>query len=289
MTGRIFINYRRDDSAEAAQALYTQLGLHFSIANLFMDTNSIEPGSAWPERIRAALEASDAVICLIGKNWLGAHDEYRRRRLDLESDWVRQEIERALARGVHIYAVLLGDAERPPPEALPASLAGFAERQSWRLARESWMSDLRALVLQLEKDGVIEDHHSMRDHPAYPDPAKVKLSALNEEELTAALATLDEWKPWSERILREYPYERRELRRTISFESFSSAMRFMSEATEIFTRLDHHPRWGNQWMLVDIRLTTWDAGNKITKFDVETAREIDSLVERFGAQGLLAD
>ena len=59
MSGQLFINYRRDDSAEAAQALYTQLAQHFSIAKLFMDVSSIEPGTVWPDRIRLALQSAE--------------------------------------------------------------------------------------------------------------------------------------------------------------------------------------------------------------------------------------
>jgi pterin-4a-carbinolamine dehydratase len=250
-----------------------------------MDSNSIELGSRWPDRLRAALDNSDAMLCLIGENWLRIADKYGRRRLDDEEDWVRREIELALARQIPIYPVLLGNAAMPPSEALPASLAELPNRQFASLTRANWLSDLRALVIRLEQDNMIEAHHSEFDHPAYADPDKARVPPLTEAELAAELETLDEWEPWSERILREYPFERQELRRSVSFCSFETAMEFMTEATRIFMRLNHHPRWGNEWWLVHIRLTTWDAGNKITRYDVNAAREVDELIARFTADG----
>ncbi|HST36176.1 MAG TPA: 4a-hydroxytetrahydrobiopterin dehydratase [Allosphingosinicella sp.] len=285
MTGQIFINYRRDDTGEAAQALYTQLGQNFSIAKLYMDFGSLEPGSIWPDRIRGALAASDAMLCLIGESWLTLDDEYGRRRIDARDDWVRLEIEQALEQGIKIYPILLGRARMPAAEALPESIAELSGRQSWRLTRDNWLGDLRVLVSQLEQDNILEARHSGLDHPAYPHPDKAKLPALTEEELGEALASLPDWEPWTERILREYPYERRELRRSVSFRGFRTAIQFMAEASDIFARLRHHPRWGNEWQQVSIRLTTWDAGNKITAADVNAAREVEKLIGKFRAAG----
>lgn len=288
MTGSVFINYRRDDSAEAAQALYSQLIQHFSLADVFMDVNSVERGSVWPERLAQAVERCAAMICVIGPKWLFAWDAYGRRRIDLPDDWVRREIERALDRGIPIYPVLVGDSEPLPGDALPASIAALADRQASRLARSDWMGDLRNLVMRLERDDVIADYHSSLDHPAYPDPEKVKLPPLGEARLAEVLTELTAWEPFSEHLLREYPFERQSLQRRIAFTSFAAAMQFMAEAASIFSRLDHNPRWGNEWQMVTIRLTTWDAGNRVTELDVTTALEIEALVDEFHERRMLA-
>jgi pterin-4a-carbinolamine dehydratase len=285
MTGSVFINYRQDDSAEAAQALYSQLSQHFSIADVFMDVNSIERGGVWPERLQRAVNECDAMLCVIGPQWLYARDRYGRRRIDIEEDWVRREIERSLHRDILIYPILVGDAEPLPREALPESIAALADRQASRLSRSDWMGDLRNLVIRLEGDNVIASHHSSLDHPAYPDLQKVKLPPLSEARLAEALEELSRWEPWRERILREYPFERHELRRTIGFTSFTDAMQFMTEAAPIFGRLRHHPRWGNEWQVVTIRLTTWDAGNRVTEHDITAAREMEKLVDEFRRRG----
>jgi 4a-hydroxytetrahydrobiopterin dehydratase len=48
-----------------------------------------------------------------------------------------------------------------------------------------------------------------------------------------------------------------------------------------FEARQHHPRWGNDWNTVRIRLTTWDAGNTITKFDVDAAHMVDAAYRDF--------
>jgi 4a-hydroxytetrahydrobiopterin dehydratase len=173
----------------------------------------------------------------------------------------------------------------PDESALPDSIRSLCDKQTIELSRKSWMADLRNLVVRLEQDGVLAGHHSSLDHPSYPDPVKMKAPGLTEEELAEALKELDGWQPWTERVLREYPYERVELRRTLGFESFPEAMRFMAEATELFAGRQHHPRWGNEWRAVHIRLTTWDAGNKITRADIETAKAVDELVASWRSAG----
>ena len=45
---RIFLSYRRDDSSPYAGRLYDRLCQHFGRANLFMDIDTIAPGSLAP-------------------------------------------------------------------------------------------------------------------------------------------------------------------------------------------------------------------------------------------------
>jgi len=287
MPGAVFINYRRDDTAEAAQAVYAQLSHHFSIAHLFMDTSSLEGGQDWPARIESALHQAKALLCIVGRHWLSCDDAYGRRRIDLDEDWVRREIEYALHNRTPLYPILIEDAQMPPAAALPDSIRDFAAKQALYLRRSTWMSDLRLLVSRLEEDGLLAEQHSSLEHPSYPDPAKQNKPALTEEALAERLKELDGWYPWTERVLREYPYERTELRRAIGFKSFRSAMRFMTEATEIFVKMGHHPRWGNEWRIVNVRLTTWDARNKITDRDIEVAKAVDALVDAHRASGFV--
>src|SRR5262252_303451 len=95
MSNRLFISYRREDTSDAAQAVYAQLTTYFGWGQVFMDENAIQGGDAWPDRIRTALESASAVIVLIGDKWLMSHDQYGRRRLDLDDDWVRLEVSTA--------------------------------------------------------------------------------------------------------------------------------------------------------------------------------------------------
>jgi len=103
MSDRLFISYRREDTSDDAQAVYAQLTMYFGVGQVFMDENVIQGSNAWPDRIRTALEIASAVIVLIGEKWLMSHDEYGRRRLDLDDDWVRKEVRTALVKKKRIY------------------------------------------------------------------------------------------------------------------------------------------------------------------------------------------
>jgi 4a-hydroxytetrahydrobiopterin dehydratase len=116
------------------------------------------------------------------------------------------------------------------------------------------------------------------------DPIKRKLHFLTENKLEKALTPLKEWEPCKESLPSEYPSERQELRRDITFDSFKLAIEFMLEAAALFHREDHHPRWGNEWRTVTIRLSTWDIENKITRRDIELAKKVDDLLRDFRAR-----
>ena len=53
----------------------------------------------------------------------------------------------------------------------------------------------------------------------------------------------------------------------------------MQRVAAAANRLDHHPRWQNEWNVVDIWLSTHDDGMQITDRDRALAQEIDALFE----------
>ncbi|NEU09269.1 4a-hydroxytetrahydrobiopterin dehydratase [Flavihumibacter sp. R14] len=61
------------------------------------------------------------------------------------------------------------------------------------------------------------------------------------------------------------------------FKNFIEAWAFMSRVALIAEKMDHHPDWTNVYNQVNIRLSTHDAGNKITDKDRKLASEIDKL------------
>ncbi len=67
------------------------------------------------------------------------------------------------------------------------------------------------------------------------------------------------------------------LTKDFKFSDFVSAWAFMSSVALLAERMDHHPEWTNVYNRVSIRLSTHDAGNKITDKDRNLASQIDSL------------
>lgn len=67
------------------------------------------------------------------------------------------------------------------------------------------------------------------------------------------------------------------LYKRFNFVDFKSAFAFMTAVAGEAERLQHHPRWENEWSVVQIWLTTHEAASKITEKDRELARAIDAL------------
>jgi hypothetical protein len=70
------------------------------------------------------------VLAIIGPRWTDARNDAGHRRLEDSNDFVRIELEAALARDIPVVPVLVGHARVPVASELPASLAAMAFRQS---------------------------------------------------------------------------------------------------------------------------------------------------------------
>ena len=70
LPGRIFISYRRQETAWPARQLYDVLVEHFPAEQVFKDVDNIDPGEDFIERITAAVESCDVLLALIGPHWL---------------------------------------------------------------------------------------------------------------------------------------------------------------------------------------------------------------------------
>ena len=127
---RIFVSYRREDSAGWAGRLVDDLAEKFGAANVFQDIHSITAGMDFVDAINETLQKTDCALVVIGPFWLSLRDEEGGRRLDDASDYVRLEVATALRRGSPVIPVLVGGAKMPAPASLPEEhqAAGAAER-----------------------------------------------------------------------------------------------------------------------------------------------------------------
>ena len=147
-----FISYRRDQSSWPAQALRDGLGARFGDAEVFMDLESIDAGQDFGDRIERAIARCSAALVIIGAYWLEARHPDGTRRIDDPHDWVRREVEAALADpAVTVVPVLVDGAEMPPAASLPPSLAGLAARNGVSLTAARWNEELDALMESLRK------------------------------------------------------------------------------------------------------------------------------------------
>ena len=151
VTGRIFMSYRREDTAYPAGWLYDRLARHFARGQVFKDIDSIELGDDFVEVITTAVGSCDVLLALIGDRWLTLTGQDGRRRLDNLDDFVRLEIEAALARDVRVIPILVEGARMPRADELPASLSKLARRQALELSPSRFDVDTGRLLRVLER------------------------------------------------------------------------------------------------------------------------------------------
>lgn len=66
------------------------------------------------------------------------------------------------------------------------------------------------------------------------------------------------------------------LYRKFTFKNFNEAFSFMTRVALIAEKMDHHPKWTNVWNIVEIWLSTHDAGDIVTDKDRKLADKIDA-------------
>ena len=105
------------------------------------------------------------------------------------------------------------------------------------------------------------------------------IKALDAQEIARELVRLPGWSG-----------DEHALKRQLKFRDFTDAMRFMQACIPEIDRLNHHPEWTNAYNTVDILLTTFDAGKRVTQLDVQLASALNQILEQRGGEfGLVAE
>jgi len=146
----IFISYRREDSAPYAGRLCDRLGQHFGANRVFMDVDDIPPGADFAAHIGAKIGACDALLAVIGKQWLTARTGKGESRLGEPNDLVRHEIALALQRRILVIPVLVEGASMPKADALPLELRPLAQRNAVMIGDHDFQGDTAKLIKALE-------------------------------------------------------------------------------------------------------------------------------------------
>jgi hypothetical protein len=147
---RVFVNYRRQDTAGHAGRLYDRLTKEFGEKNVFIDVDAIDVGSDFVDRINESVTSCDAVVAVIGDEWL-EHGATGNRRIDNPADFVRAEIRSALEAGVSIIPVLVSGAEMPGADDLPEDIRPLARRNGLVVDDGRWNHDVGKLVAAIRR------------------------------------------------------------------------------------------------------------------------------------------
>jgi hypothetical protein len=146
MSGGVFICYRREETAFAARAIHDRVVQRLERDNVFLDVDNIDLGVDWFNVLTDRVGACDALVAVIGRNWVSSADKDSLRRLDDPDDFVRIEIEAALQRNVRVIPVLVDGAAMPKASELPESLKGLARRQGTVVSHAGFEADVEKLT-----------------------------------------------------------------------------------------------------------------------------------------------
>jgi formylglycine-generating enzyme required for sulfatase activity len=157
MTAKVFISYRRDDSAGQAGRVHDRLAQEFGRDLLFMDVDAIPLGADFIKVLREEVARCDVLLAIVGPNWLNVRDDEGNRRLDNENDFVRNEIATALQRDIPVIPILLDGAKIPRPEQLPKDLEALTARNGLDVRHASFHIDVDKLISGLRgQSGLID-------------------------------------------------------------------------------------------------------------------------------------
>jgi TPR repeat protein len=147
--GGVFICYRREDSAGFARLIYDRLTHKLGHESVFFDVDNIPPGLDFVDILSERVGQCDALIAVIGKNWASSRYLDDQRRLDDPNDFVRVEIEAALARKIRVIPILVDGTTMPRPDDLPDSLKKLTRRQGIEISHTRFDSDVERLTRAL--------------------------------------------------------------------------------------------------------------------------------------------
>ena len=148
--GKVFLNYRRDDSEGYVGRLYDHLSRRFS-GRIFRDVTELRPGEDFVDALQREGLSCQVLLAVIGRHWLTIADANGHRRLDDPNDILRQEIVHALQRNILVIPVLVGGASMPPIEDLPADLSRLGRRQALPITELDFEHDMERLIRTLEQ------------------------------------------------------------------------------------------------------------------------------------------
>jgi len=147
---KVFVSYRREDTAGHAGRLFDAIVARFGDDHVFMDVD-LQPGVDFVSRIEETIDRSAVLLVIIGPKWATVTKAGEGQpRLSDPRDYVRLEVETALARpDVQVIPVLVGGAQMPVAEQLPESLQPLRRRNALELSDARWRYDVGRLVNSL--------------------------------------------------------------------------------------------------------------------------------------------
>jgi len=150
MAAKVFLCYRRDETAGYAGRVQDRLAQEFGRDLLFMDVDTVPLGVNFVTVLHNQVAKCEVLLAVIGPNWLDARDEDGTRRLDDPKDFVRIEIGAALQRDIPVIPILLDGAKVPKANQLPKDLEELSLRNGLDVRHASFHNDMDRLIRGLK-------------------------------------------------------------------------------------------------------------------------------------------
>jgi len=119
---KIFISYRRKDTADVIGRIVDRLTAKYGNNNILRDVDSIPLGVNFSDYLDKLIETSAVCLVVIGKKWLSFCTQRSENSNADSIDFVQIEIATALAHHISIIPVLLQNASVPSKTQLPKSI-----------------------------------------------------------------------------------------------------------------------------------------------------------------------
>lgn len=151
LRNKVFISYRRSDSAEFTTKLDRVLVEAYGREQVYLDVRGNEPGADWSHRITNAFDEAAAVLVVIGSTWAARFHERP------EDDWIRYEVRTALKIDAARRVIpVLADTSMPSIDVIPEELRRLASLQAFpmNLRPYEWGPGCRLLLRELDRLGV---------------------------------------------------------------------------------------------------------------------------------------
>jgi hypothetical protein len=169
MAAKVFISYRRADSAGYSGRVMDRLDRELGRDLVFMDVDAIPLGTNFSKVLHEEVAKCGVLLAMIGPNWVDARDEHGNRRLDNPNDFVRIEIAAALQRSIPVIPLLLDGARIPKADELPEDLKELSLRNGMEIRHASFQDDLNRLLRGLKEEGVYLTDGDTKTHAAPSD------------------------------------------------------------------------------------------------------------------------
>jgi TIR domain len=150
MAAKIFLSYRREDTAGYAGRIQERLAKQFGQVTLFIDVDAIPLGANYPEVLLEEVGKCEVFIALMGERWREALADKTNRGL---VDFFRLEIATALhGSDVRVIPIFLDDAKAPEAKDLPEDIRDLAQKNGHRIRHDAFDDDMNRLIKKLKEE-----------------------------------------------------------------------------------------------------------------------------------------